>query len=385
MGGPNARDPGRLETYLQDRAAKHFTVVQLAVAPWWAGAKDRQGQPAFLGEHLERWNPVFWKEYERKINAANDVGIFVLIVGIMEPTTRYPEAPEAIRFAHQIAARFYGHFVAFSPSFDSGYRELGDAAGAALREATSVHLITQHPGTPSGQPVNTIAETYFDRPYLDFAGDQSGHNGGNLERCSRQAIEWNLHLFERRPPKPVINLEAMYDTDSPDTTRPNAWRGEDARRLAYQSWLSGAMGYTYGSDLYEWVSDASKPGYWAGIIKLPSSTEMKRLHDLLAQFPWWQLHPDHSRVLDLPKSFLKRPVFARTESFDTALAYLPTQEPIALNLEGFPEKLRARWYNPRTGEYLGHSEEPAPSSRVHFTPPGSGDWVLVLESKQKEP
>ena len=373
------------EAYLQDRAAKHFTVVQVAVAPWWAGAKDAQGQPAFFGEHLERWNPPFWKTYERKITAANERGIFVLIVGIMEPTTRYPEAPEAVRFARQVAARLYGHFVAFSPSFDSGYRALGDAVGQALRDTTAVHLITQHPGTTSGQPVNTIAETYFDRPYLDFAGDQSGHNGGDLERCSRQAIFWNLHLFERRPPKPVINLEAMYDTDSVETRRPGAWRGEDARRLGYQSWLSGAMGYTYGTDLYEWVGDPGKPGYWTGVMELPSSTEMKHLHDLLAGLPWWGLRPDHARVLDPPESFVKRAVFAKTASFDTALAYLPTADPLKLSLNGFPAKVKARWYDPRTGEFFGNGEERVSSSSELFKPPGAGDWVLVLTPLKDAP
>jgi hypothetical protein len=366
-------------TYLQDRVGKHFTVVQIAVAPWWAGRHDTLNQPAFLGEHLERWNPAFWQTYERKITAANEHGILVLIVGIMEPTTRYPEAPEAVRFARQVAARFFGHFVAYSPSFDSGYRELGDAVGNALRETTAVHLITQHPGTPSGQAVNTIAETYFDRPYLDFAGNQTGHNGGNLERCSRQAIAWNLHLFERRPPKPVVNLEAMYDTDSAETRRPGAWRGEDARRLAYQSWLSGALGYTYGTDLYEWIRDPDKAGHWARTMALPSSTEMKHLHDLLGGLPWWQLRPDHARVLEAPESFLKRAVFARTDSFTTGLAYLPTEAPIKLNLAGFPAKLRARWYNPRSGLFVGTGEERAPSGAELFTPPGTGDWLIVLK------
>jgi hypothetical protein len=368
------------DTYLQDRAAKRFSVVQIAVAPWWAGSQDVRNQSAFLGEHLERWNPPFWRTYERKITAANEHGIFVLIAGIMEPTTRYPEASEAIRFARQVAARFYGHFVAYSPSFDSGYRELGDAVGNALRGATAVHLITQHPGTPSGQTVNTIAETYFDRSYLDFAGDQTGHNGGNLERCSQQAISWNLHLSERRPPKPVVNLEAMYDTDSAGTRRPGAWRGEDARRLAYQSWLSGALGYTYGTDLYEWIRDPDKTGYWASTMTLTSSTEMKHLHDLLAKLPWWQLRPDHARVLEPPESFVKRPVFARTDSFNTGLAYLPTEAPIKLNLAGFPAKLRARWYNPRSGQFVSNGEERTPSGAELFTPPGAGDWVIVFGS-----
>ncbi len=371
------------DAYLRDRVGKHFTVLQVAVAPWWAGANNAEGQPAFLGEHLERWNPAFWKSYERKIQAANESGLFVLIVGIMEPTYRYPEAPEASRFARQVAARLYGNFVAFSPSFDSGYRELGDAVGAALRDATRVHLITQHPGTPSGQPTNAIAETYFDRPYMDFAGNQSGHNGGNLELCSRQAVRWNLHLFERRPPKPVINLEAMYDTDSSETQRPNAWRGEDARRLGYQSWLSGAMGYTYGTDLYEWGTDSAKPGYWRTAMALPSSAEMRHLHDLLAGLEWWRLRPAHDRVADPPEAYLKRPLLAKTESGDQALAYLPAADAVRLNLTGFPGKVRARWYNPRSGRFVGSAEECPASAAEVFAPPGPGDWALVLTTPQR--
>ena len=146
------------ESYLADRVSKHFTVIQIGPAPWWAGKQDAAGNLPFIGEGIGRLNPAFWQAYERKVQRANERGLFVLMVGLMEPTTRYPASEDARRFARQIVARLYGNFVAFSPSFDSGYRELGNEVGEAIREATHVHLITQHPGTTTGKPVNTIAE-----------------------------------------------------------------------------------------------------------------------------------------------------------------------------------------------------------------------------------
>ena len=83
---------------------------------------------------------------------------------------------------------------------------------------------------------------YYDQPYLDIAGVQTGHNGGNRQRCAHHAIEWILHAYRHEPHKPVINLEAMYDGQGE-----NGWQAVDARSLAWRSWLSGAKGYTYGA------------------------------------------------------------------------------------------------------------------------------------------
>jgi hypothetical protein len=88
---------------------------------------------------------------------------------------------------------------------------LANEVGRAAREATVVHLITQHPGTPWNQPIPTYSTKYYDQPYLDFVGVQTGHNTGHLDWCAHHAIEWNLHLYRHEPHKPIINLEAMYD------------------------------------------------------------------------------------------------------------------------------------------------------------------------------
>ena len=69
----------------------------------------------------------------------------VLLVGLMEPVDRYPEANRACLFARNIVARLYCDFVIFSPSFDSEFMPLADEAG--LRDARG-HRRTLDHSTP---------------------------------------------------------------------------------------------------------------------------------------------------------------------------------------------------------------------------------------------
>jgi hypothetical protein len=382
--GPMKSTEADWETYLADRVSKHFTVIQIGPAPWWGGKQDAAGDPPFIGDGIRRLNPAFWQAYERRVQRANERGLFVLMVGVMEPTTRYPASEDACLFARQIVARLYGNFVAFSPSFDSGYRELGNEVGEAIRDASHVHLITEHPGTTTGKPVNTIAEAYFDQPYLDFVGDQTGHNGGNLELCARQAIGWNLHLYHREPHKPVVNLEAMYDTEGQ-----KAFNAYGARSLGWRSWLSGAMGYTYGTDLYQWETDPTKAGFWRKAMALPSSRQMTCLHELLATIKWWRLEPAPELIRKPPAEFLHRSALARTARGDLAIAYLPGKDSADIALSGFHAPMRVRWFDPTSGKYLeGAGERVLNQGNHDFKPPGKNstgdeDWVLVLKAERR--
>jgi len=68
--------------------------------------------------------PGYWRSFEHKVQRANEEGLTVLLVGLMEPVRRYPEAAQACLFARNIVARLFGNFVIFSPSFDSEFMPL---------------------------------------------------------------------------------------------------------------------------------------------------------------------------------------------------------------------------------------------------------------------
>jgi len=378
------------EQYIADRASKHFTVIQVAPASEWAGSTDRQGQKPFMDKTCAQWNPTYWQSFESKIQRANESGLVVLLVGLMEPVSRYPKSSEACLFARNIVARLYGNFVVFSPSFDSEVMPLAHEVGRAARDATSVHLITQHPGTPWNQPTPTFSNQYYDEPDLDFVGVQTGHNGGHLDWCAHHAIEWSLHLYRHEPHKPVINLEAMYDAQGT-----NDWRAIDARSLAWRTWLSGAMGYTYGAGdlppkvprgngaIWKWVTDPEKYDYWQKALQWESAFQMQYLHDFLARIEWWRLEPSHALVLNQPDDILHRMVLAKTATGDMAVAYLPDNEAVEIEMSPFPTRIAARWFDPVKGRYISVSGE-IPSQGIHrFAPPAKGDWVLLLQRTGK--
>lgn len=373
------------DQYLADRKAKHFTLIQVAPAPHWAGETDRQGEKPFYDQACLKFNPAFWQAFERKIQRANEAGFVVLLVGLMEPVDRYPESATACLFARNIVARLFGNFVIFSPSFDSKFMPLADEVGLAARQATAVHLITQHPGTPSREPTPVWTMQYYDRPYLDIAGVQTGHNGGNRQRCAHHAIEWILDAYRHEPHKPVINLEAMYDGHGE-----NGWQAVDARSLAWRSWLSGAKGYTYGAGdtppkcplgsggIWRWVTDPEKPDFWQKAIGWDSSFQMQYLHDFLDKIEWWKLEPAHELIRNQPDDVTRRMVLAKVAGRDFAVAYLPDNAAIELNLSAFSAPVAAHWFDPVRGRSSPLTGVVPSQGNRRFQPPAKGDWVLVI-------
>ena len=377
------------EAYITDRSDKHFTLLQVAPAPKWAGDHDRRGESPFTDESCSQWNPAYWQSFEQKVQRANEAGMVVLLVGLMEPVDRYPEAAQACLFARSIVARLFGNFVLFSPSFDSEFMALADEVGRAAREATTVHLITQHPGTPWNQPIPTFSTKYYDQPYLDFVGVQTGHNAGNRNWCAHHAIEWNLHLYRHEPHKPVINLEAMYDAHGEQ-----GWQAVDARSLAWRSWLSGAMGYTYGAGdlppnvprgsgaVWKWVTDPGKYDYWKKALQWESAFQMQYLHDFLVAIEWWRLEPAHELIRNQPDDVTRCMVLAKTAASDLAVAYLPDNDAIEVDMSVFPAPLIACWFDPVSGRYTSVTGSIENKATHRFVPPAKGDWVLLLRRRE---
>jgi len=370
------------QTYVNDRREKHFTVLQIFCASEWAGTKDVLGNSPFRGDGLSPWNPAYWQEYEKKVQYANEQGLVVTIMGLMEPVKRYPEVADAQRFARNLAARLLGNFVIFSPSFDSRYRDLADSVASSVREAAPFHLITQHPGTHL-----PTARLYHGKPPGDFSGLQTGAGWGSKPvspvTASRNAIEWTQELYRLPPPKPVINLEARYDS---------AFNQEQSARLprscGYLTFLSGAAGYTYGcAGIWNWgqgfvgKDPQASPWQWQKGLEQHSSLEMKFMAEFFGGLDWWRLEPCHELIRNQPEDWLRRMVMAKAARNDLAVAYLPDNPVIAINMQPFPKTMRIHWFNPKTGEKVSRSEMTSNSGDVSFErPAGWDDALLVLSA-----
>ena len=109
--GPMRASDEEWATYVADRTAKHFTLLQVAPASAWAGSSDRRGERPFTDKACSQWNPSYWQSFEQKVQRANEAGLVILLVGLMEPVQRYPETDKACLFARNIIARLFGNFV----------------------------------------------------------------------------------------------------------------------------------------------------------------------------------------------------------------------------------------------------------------------------------
>lgn len=392
---------GEWNDYLENRRANKFTLVQVHCGSGFLKLEqDREGNPPFVGTGAGlQWNPAYWRQVEEKVRAANDRGLVVFICAVRQPGASFPmkgfpgdDEAELARFARSLAARLMDSFVVYSPIADDVWSAPADAAGRALKEATSVHLISAHP-----RFLLEPAITFHGKDYVDVAGVQSGE-GWTADPYKKEpktpfltplaaqnAYEWPLGLYRRVPAKPIVNQEGPYDHPlEPDGRIPLP-----PRKSAYWSFLSGACGFTYGCfGIWNWgVPIKWYPAYdFATAVNLPAVAEMKHLARFFGSIRWWTLEPRHELVPYQATDPMRRLVVAASQAGDLLVAYLPDNASITLNLAGFSAALRGRWFNPLTGGHMPAAEAVARLGNSTFSKPsGWEDALLVLAQSDQVP
>lgn len=403
---------GNWTTYLNDRVAKGFTVIQTSLPVDWMQTDNQQpaygAQLPFVKEPCltptaevttnvnpmpranSCWNPSFWQTFENKIFEANDKGFVVMLVGLMEGVVEKnaggtfcpPDLPVSRAFARNIAARFAGARVIFSPGFDrrTDTAACGTAGatstriadiGAVIEAAVPGSLVTNHWGGRS-QAYQILS--FQDQSWLDFQLFQSGQAPygtpplATMSCRARQLSEcvWNKTCAYACPgiangtpvapafTKPGINGETIYDGGGAATTADD-YNALNARRTGYFSFLSGAMGYTYGANgLYNWGDPSPAPPSPSTGWGRRSSRHMSYLSDLLrTKITFRSLTPDQGLITTpQPADEHKKLVLARGAAGTYLVAYLPDNPSISINLTSFPAlKVNGKWLNPRTGAY----------------------------------
>src|SRR5262249_40159018 len=77
-GGALLSDDRGWDTYLEDRAAKHFTALQLMGTQFVASGGDLRGRQAFAGREKIIIDPFFFQRLDRRFDAANERGLVVV-------------------------------------------------------------------------------------------------------------------------------------------------------------------------------------------------------------------------------------------------------------------------------------------------------------------
>jgi len=381
------------DRYLENRAAKGFTVIQAVVLAELDGLKtpNAYGERPFLTDDPSQPNEKYFQHVDYIVNKAASLGLFV---GML-PTWGDKVGLYGRHFFNEQNARAYGEFLG------RRYRDKpiiwilgGDRPAETTAEIWTEmahglkagdggrHLMTYH---PFGGGHSSAVFHYSD--WLDFNMVQSGHNPTSAN-YSRLQIDYNLH-----PPKPCMDGEPAYEypPDAIPTNRPVG--ALEVRRRAYWSLFSGAHGHTYGTHpIWQMYAPPRTPLWdvktaWYDAMDLPGAKQLAHVKALLFSRPFLTRIPDQLAIYSGLRGGLEYVSVTRdgTPGRNDAsylMAYFPQAGTITFKTERLTGKtIRGWWFNPRDGSAKSLGESPK-QNRMEFSAPTSSateDWILVLD------
>jgi hypothetical protein len=400
------------DRYLQDRAAKGFTVIQ-AVA---IAELDGHTVPNAYG-HLplteldparpavvEGPNNDYWDHVDYTVNKAASLG---LTVGFLPTWGRYwhDNVKDGKPLFNESNAASYGEWLGRrykdSPIIwilggdrnieSEDQKAVIRAMASGLRKGDEGHhLITFHPTGSSGS-----AQWFHDEEWLAFNMRQNGH-----------APEFTGHYdqtrndYSRSPVKPVLDGEPLYEDHPLSFNAKNLGHSmaADVRRPLYWDLFSGAFGHTYGHhSVWQMWQQGRTPINgpllpWFDALNQPGAAQMQYARRLLESRPFLTRVPDDTIIMtnqvptSVPGAGRYRFVATRDSEGSYAMVYAPAGRSFKVNMAKVQgARIRAWWFNPRNGESSTAGEFPSLGER-EFVPPAPGeelDWVLVLDNASK--
>ena len=254
---------------------------------------------------------------------------------------------------------------------DRDPRDVGekiDLIALGIREFDRRHLFTAH-----GYSEVSTPDQFGSGGWLDI---NSSYKCGAVH----QRVDSD---YNSQPVMPVFLIESCYEGEH------NA-SAVQIRRQAYWAVLCGGFGHVFGNNpIWHFNGRTLYPfeGTWQQAMDLPGSVDMMIWGQLFRSRAWSDLVPDrkHEVVTAGLGEFEGDDYLAagRTAGGSTVIAYMPTSRTITVEMAKIAgNQVKGWWFNPRSGEASDAGLFPARGTH-DFTPPGEGDWVLVLDDAEK--
>lgn len=401
-------DRDEADTYLEDRKAKGFNVVQAMVLHD-LSLVSAFGDSALIGRNVATPNVTegndykdsvqydYWDHVEYVIDKAAEKGIYMALVPVWGSNVKAGgvNAEQAKIYSTFLANRF-----ATKPNIiwlnggdikGSDSTQVWQTIGTTLKALDTTHLVTFHPfgRTPSSQ-------WFHKEAWLDFNMFQSGHRSYKQQENEPGAFSESNWKFVNvdynlAPTKPTLDGEPSYEGiphGLHDTTQPK-WTAADIRRYGYWSVFAGGAGYTYGhnSVMQFHVPTDKESAYgsttmWKDAINAPGAQQMIHLKKLMLSRSYLDRVPDSSLIADQGDRYQ---YLAATRGSDYAFIYTYNGRNIKVNMGKIKgEQVLASWYSPLDGKTTEIKNFPN-TGVLEFDPPGlpgdGNDWVLILDSK----
>ncbi len=376
-------DPEQIGTYLTRRAEQGFNTLlinlidnKFSANPPANAAGD---QPFLAPDDFTQPNPDYFDAAHDAIRAARDAGFLVFLVpaylgyegGDQGWYREQLEAgPEAMRsYGRFLGERFsdldniiWTHGGDYAPPSEG--LELIEALHEGLVEAGASQLQTAHWSrdlSSSDVPISwlDLNLTYTSGPpYAKSAADDD--------------IAGLPHLLSEG------QYEGVEEAGTPERIRVEA----------YQSVLSGAIGYIYGHDRVWHFSDG-----WEDSLDAPGADDLSHFVDLFTALPWTALdHRLADGILE-QRGEIDSPEFvaaAATPDRSLVVAYLRQGGDLILNLGTLDMPSSVVWFDPTSGEQFAADGGSMGEGRFLIADPGlnqegSPDWVVVIRQPTASP
>jgi hypothetical protein len=405
-------DRRQVVQYLDERASQKYTVIQAVALAELDGVSipNAYGDLPLIDKNPTRPavtagsdpnNPQaydYWDHVEYIIDQANARGLYIALLpswGRWVNSGRNDDSlltpANAATYGEFLGRRFGKKGIIWilggdrTPTqFVETWRALarGIAIGVAGKEDYDAVLMSFHP-----RGGETSSTWFHNDEWLDFNMHQTGHGLAERTSCwAKIAAD-----YERTPVKPVLDGEPLYE-DHPlaFNSRVNGYSFDaHVRQRAYWDVFSGACGHTYGNhSVWQMYAPGRRPVngplmYWYDAIHRPGAAEMQYVRALIESRPYFSRVPDLSIVVN-PLDGADRIAATRGDGY--LFVYSAQGRSFTVNMGKISgERVKAWWYNPRTGTSREEGLLENTGTR-DFACPSEGfgsDWVLVLDDASK--
>ncbi|WPP49083.1 glycoside hydrolase family 140 protein [Catalinimonas niigatensis] len=392
-------DREEADQYLENRAAKGFTVIQAVVLAQLGGLNvpNAYGAKPLKNNDPAQPNEAYFEHVDHIVSKAASLGMFVGMLPSWGDKWKQNEGGEsgiftvknARQYGEYLGERYKDQPVIWILGGDQNIKTDEEAAiieamALGLREGDNgAHLITYHPRGPG-----MSSDFFHEVDWLDFNMFQSSHGARDHDNGL-----FTRHDYQLKPAKPTLDGEPRYENimvgfynqNDPKHLRFDDY---DARQAAYFSLLEGACGHTYGhNSIWQMWAPGRDPVIganvpWYDAMDHAGSFQMKHVRHLFESRPFTLLAPDSAFVLDGPETggAKIKALVASDSSF--AFVYSPRGEHFTVDLSQIQSRsVRAAWYDPRYGitDFIHTGDN---TGMQTFTPPSRGrgqDWILILD------
>ena len=349
--------------YLDDRQARGFNAIMTFMIDHVYENPNAEGNEPFTGAWWTTMNEAYFAHIDWLLAEAESRDIVILLVpaflGYGCGTDGYCDElgteQEMRDYGRWVGSRYatypniiwvMGGDTEVTPSAEPRH----DAIAEGILEMDPNHLMTAH-----ASRLNSGLDSY-DKSWLSLNSTYSW--------CDSAPAKSEID-HGRIARAPFIFFEGQYETAG--------GASYCFRAQAYWSVLAGSTGHLYGNwDM--WRAD------WRSSMAAQSGATLVHYGALFESRAWQDLRPDFAHTV-LTAGYGSGAGYvgaALTVDGNTFIAYLPSQSPVTVDLGQITgTDATAWWYNPVNGTatLIGTN-----SGTVQYTPPASGDWVLVIDN-----